>query len=185
MEIPTVKIAWRRETDAPTTLTLLSDGPEATFRLGEFFGKEAVGGEVIGLIGPLGAGKTQWVHGLAKGLGVADPYISSPTFTLVHPHEGRLPLYHIDLYRLENAADIEAIGLDEFLETDGVAAVEWAEKGASFLPPERLMVEISYLEGSRRKIALAGYGARYKRWMDQIKHSQQWKIIEEDHGSAA
>lgn len=163
--------------------TLLSRTPEETFRLGEDFGKRALGGEVIALIGPLGAGKTLFVKGLGKGLAIPESSISSPTFVLMHTHEGRLPLYHIDLYRLESKAAIEAIGLDEFVEGNGVAAVEWADKGEGLLPPESLKIEISYApvdpptgSGDRRDIILTASGSRYKTWIDQVRASEQWKV---------
>lgn len=162
--------------------TLLSDSPETTFRLGERVGREAVGGEVIGLIGPLGAGKSRFVQGLAKGLGITDRYISSPTFILVHSYEGPLPLHHIDLYRLESQSEIASIGLDEYFEGEGIAAVEWADRGATLLPADRLMIEISYrpapllqgVEESKRKVILSGEGPKSLAWLKKIRGS--WEV---------
>jgi tRNA threonylcarbamoyladenosine biosynthesis protein TsaE len=159
------------------TIMIPSGSAETTFRLGETLGRAAIGGEVIGLSGPLGVGKTVLVKGLAKGLGVTDSYVSSPTFILVHPHEGRLPLYHIDLYRLEKGSDAEAIGLEEYLEGDGVAAIEWAEKGHDFLPAARLLIHLHYQEGDQRKIVLTASGDRYIDWIDQVKKMLPWKEV--------
>jgi tRNA threonylcarbamoyladenosine biosynthesis protein TsaE len=108
---------------------ITSNSPDETFRLGEKWGREAKPGSVIGLTGDLGAGKTQLVKGIARGLGI-DSRILSPTFTLIHEYrEGRLPLYHIDLYRLDDAQQVFAAGLEEyFLQNDGVTVVEWAER---------------------------------------------------------
>lgn len=108
---------------------IVSNSPDETLRLGEQWGREAKAGWVIGLTGDLGAGKTQLVKGIARGLGIASR-ILSPTFTLVHEYrEGRLPLYHLDLYRLDNPQDICAAGLEEYFgQTDGVTVVEWAER---------------------------------------------------------
>jgi tRNA threonylcarbamoyladenosine biosynthesis protein TsaE len=159
------------------TIAVSSRSAEETFHLGEILGNGATGGEVIGLSGPLGAGKTVFVKGLAKGLGVTDPYVSSPTFILVHPHEGRLPLYHIDLYRLENGSDAEGIGLTEYLEGTGVTAIEWIEKGLDFRPPARLLITLAYGEGDRREIRLSASGTRYIGWIDQIKKTLEWKEI--------
>lgn len=153
------------------TLTFLSEGPDETFRLGALLGKEAVGGDVIALIGPLGAGKTRFVQGLANGLDVSESYVNSPTFILVHAHEGRLPLYHIDLYRLDSAAAIDSIGLEEYLEGHGVAAVEWADKGLGYFPADRLTIEIRYGVDSQREIALTGEGPRSQTWLDKIRGS--------------
>ena len=183
------------------TIVVSSGSAETTFQLGEILGRAATGGEVIGLSGPLGVGKTVFVKGLAKGLGVTDSYVSSPTFILVHPHEGRLPLYHIDLYRLENGREVEAIGLEEYLEGPGVAAIEWIEKGLDFLPPNRLRIDLHYKIGSsakeydlrevvggatkthgapngngdQREIVLTASGTDYIRWIDQVKKNLPWK----------
>ena len=106
-----------------------SKSPDDTLRLGEQWGREARPGWVIGLTGDLGAGKTQLVKGIARGLGIASR-IQSPTFTLIHEYrDGRLPLYHIDLYRLENAEQVVGAGLESyFYQSDGVTVVEWAER---------------------------------------------------------
>ena len=106
-----------------------SKSPDDTLRLGEQWGHEARPGWVIGLTGDLGAGKTQLVKGIARGLGIASR-IQSPTFTLIHEYrDGRLPLYHIDLYRLENAEQVVGAGLESyFYQADGVTVVEWAER---------------------------------------------------------
>jgi tRNA threonylcarbamoyladenosine biosynthesis protein TsaE len=109
-------------------MELISHSPPETEALGEKFGRAARSGWVIGLSGELGAGKTQLVKGLARGLGV-DARVHSPTFTLVNEYAGgRLRLFHLDLFRLESRAQIQAAGLDEFLQPDGVAVIEWAEK---------------------------------------------------------
>ena len=106
-----------------------SKSPDETLRLGEQWGREAKAGWVIGLTGDLGAGKTQLVKGIARGLGIKSR-IQSPTFTLIHEcRDGRLPLYHIDLYRLDTAEQVVAAGLEPyFYQTDGVTVVEWAER---------------------------------------------------------
>jgi tRNA threonylcarbamoyladenosine biosynthesis protein TsaE len=106
-----------------------SNSPDETMRLGEQWGREAKQGWVIGLTGDLGAGKTQLVKGIARGLGIK-ARIQSPTFTLVHEYrEGHLPLYHIDLYRLDTPEQIVAAGLEPyFFQNDGVTVVEWVER---------------------------------------------------------
>lgn len=157
------------------TIVVQSGSAEETFRLGALLGKAAAGGEVIGLSGPLGVGKTQFVKGLAEGLEVADRYVSSPTFILVHPYEGRLPLYHIDLYRLEKGGDIEGIGLEEYLDGNGVAAIEWIDYRPDLLPSARLLIALRHGDGDRREIALTATGAAYLRWIDPIKKNFPWK----------
>jgi tRNA threonylcarbamoyladenosine biosynthesis protein TsaE len=108
--------------------TFISHSPAETEALGEAWGREARRGIVIALSGDLGAGKTQLVRGLARGLGCA-ARVHSPTFTLVNVYSGgRLTLFHLDLYRLETAEQIHGAGVDEYLQPDGVAVIEWAER---------------------------------------------------------
>ena len=108
--------------------TFISHSPAETESLGESFGSAAKHGLVIALSGELGAGKTQLVKGLARGLGIT-VRVHSPTFTLVNEYAGgRLRLFHLDLYRLEALQQIRAAGLEEYLQPDGVAVIEWAER---------------------------------------------------------
>lgn len=108
--------------------TFISHSPAETEALGEQFGRAASRGQVIALSGDLGAGKTQFVRGLARGLGIAGR-VHSPTFTLVNEYGGgRLKLFHLDLYRLETAEQILSAGIEEYLKPDGVSVVEWAER---------------------------------------------------------
>ncbi len=121
-------------------VTLTSSNPDETRRLGEEWGRSATPGWVIGLSGELGAGKTQLVKGLAAGLGSV-ARVHSPTFALIHEYTGgRLPLFHLDLYRLENHDQVRAAGLEEYLvEPQGVAVVEWYERWEAGAPsPVRL-----------------------------------------------
>jgi tRNA threonylcarbamoyladenosine biosynthesis protein TsaE len=142
-------------------VTSISHSPEETEALGEAWGRAAVSGLVIGLTGDLGAGKTQLVKGLARGLGVT-ARVHSPTFTLVNQYAGgRLPLFHLDLYRLETPAQIIAAGLEEYLEKpDGVAVVEWAEKWVEKTPGgknyRRVVIEI--LNENERRISHEDFG---------------------------
>ncbi len=107
--------------------TFISHSPEETQALGEACGKEARSGLVVALTGDLGTGKTQWTKGFARGLGITERVLS-PTFALINVHRsGRLPFYHIDLYRLESKQQVLSAGLEEFLNPDGVTVVEWAE----------------------------------------------------------
>jgi tRNA threonylcarbamoyladenosine biosynthesis protein TsaE len=108
--------------------TYISHSPAETEALGEQFGRAARRGQVIALSGDLGAGKTQFVRGLARGLEIAGR-VHSPTFTLVNEYGGgRLKLFHLDLYRLETAEQIRSAGIEEFLTPEGVSVIEWAER---------------------------------------------------------
>jgi tRNA threonylcarbamoyladenosine biosynthesis protein TsaE len=114
--------------------TIISHSPADTFELGRQFAARVRAGDVVALDGDLGAGKTQFVKGLAAGLEHTGE-VTSPTFTLVHEYTGgRLPLYHFDFYRLESESEVLRIGLDDYLEAGGVAAIEWAGKFPALLP---------------------------------------------------
>lgn len=124
-----------------------------TIILGEKLGKLLGPGNIVALYGDLGAGKTVLVKGIARGLGI-NATIHSPTFTLIHEHPGPIPLYHIDLYRIDEK-DLDSVGIDEYLEGEGVVAIEWAEKIKSLLPPDRLDVELRTTNENSRVITLS------------------------------
>jgi tRNA threonylcarbamoyladenosine biosynthesis protein TsaE len=124
----------------------ISSSPEETFQLGKKLAQHLKGGEILLLTGELGAGKTVFVKGLASGMGIDAEEVTSPSFTLVNPHEGRLPLYHLDLYRLtDGVAAAAAVDLDElFRDTSAVIVVEWADRLGSYpLPPGYWLISIS------------------------------------------
>jgi tRNA threonylcarbamoyladenosine biosynthesis protein TsaE len=144
--------------------TFISKSPEQTQSLGEEWGRAAQAGYVIGLSGDLGAGKTQLVIGLARGLGITGR-ISSPTFALIHEYRtGRLPLFHLDLYRLETPAQILGAGLEEYLDRpSGISIVEWAERWFDETPnlkPARFRaVRIEIVNEAERRITYEDCGA--------------------------
>lgn len=114
---------------------------EETSRAAAEFAKTLCGGEVIAMYGDLGAGKTAFVQGLARGLGI-DRHITSPTFTIVNEYEGRLPLYHFDVYRIADPDEMYEIGYDEYIESGGVCVIEWAELIEELLPEGYIKIEI-------------------------------------------
>jgi tRNA threonylcarbamoyladenosine biosynthesis protein TsaE len=118
------------------------------------------GGELIAISGDLGVGKTCFVKGIARGLRLREGDILSPTFTMIQEHRGRLPLYHIDLYRLD-AAEIDDLGLREYLFSESVAAVEWFERLREASQIDRLAVKITYSGANSRSIEFIARGARY------------------------
>ena len=118
-------------------------------------------GDVFLLVGKLGSGKTCLTQGIAWGLGIRD-YAQSPSFVIMRELYGRLPLYHIDLYRLNHLEEIEDLGLDDYLYGSGVCAVEWADKGLELLPEEHLLIEISYLSDTERRLHLKPSSPRYR-----------------------
>ncbi len=136
----------------------ISRAPAETFKLGEQVGHQLAGGEILLLSGPLGAGKTIFIKGLAQGLGVNPEEVTSPSFTLVNPYVGRLPLYHIDLYRLEEGASAaHAVDLDELLMNEqAVIAIEWAERLRPYpMPSSSWRITIAGDGDEPRKISIS------------------------------
>ncbi|MDD6214643.1 MAG: tRNA (adenosine(37)-N6)-threonylcarbamoyltransferase complex ATPase subunit type 1 TsaE [Firmicutes bacterium] len=118
-----------------------SNSARETINIAKAFAKELKAGDVICLDGDLGAGKTAFVQGLAKGLCI-DEYISSPTFTIVNCYEGRLPLYHFDVYRISDSDEMYEVGFDEYVYGNGVAVIEWSQLISDILPEKRFDVTI-------------------------------------------
>jgi tRNA threonylcarbamoyladenosine biosynthesis protein TsaE len=149
-----------------------TSSPEKTREIGEALGKLLAPGDVVGLIGHLGAGKTVFAQGVAKGIG-AKGRVTSPTFTLIHEHYGRIPLYHVDVYRLTTPADVETIGIEDYLYGDGAVLLEWADQVLSILPDERLDVMIKRPENEEddnvREISIRPYGERYQHMLEELK----------------
>lgn len=131
--------------------SILCETPEQTIQWGRLIGEKVLPGEVWSLSGPLGAGKTLWVKGLAEGMGV-EGLVTSPTFTLQHIYQGRLPLFHFDWYRLERAQEVEDLGFREWAEKGGVVAVEWADKYPYLLPPHAVRLRFEPLGSLSRRI---------------------------------
>ena len=137
------------------------NGLEETKEFGIKLGQILAGGDIVCLNGDLGAGKTTLTKSIGLGLGVSD-YITSPTFTLINEYRGRLPVYHFDVYRLENVDELYDLGFDEYFYGKGVSIIEWAEKIEKLLPKERIVLNIEKgIDIDERRINITGYGNRY------------------------
>lgn len=145
-----------------------SHKPSHTLSIGQKIGKAALPGDVVLLIGNLGAGKTCLTRGIAKGLGVAEQ-VQSPTFVLAREMKGRIPLYHIDLYRLGNITEIDELGIDEYLYGKGLTVIEWADKGLSLMPPSNLTIYFETTGENSRLLRLEPAGKRYLDMMEEIR----------------
>jgi tRNA threonylcarbamoyladenosine biosynthesis protein TsaE len=143
---------------------------DQTQALGELIGSQLQSGIVIQLIGTLGSGKTCLVQGLARGLAVPREYdITSPTYALVHEYPGRLPLAHVDLYRIADEMDAEAIGLLDLMDDRTVVAVEWADRlNDGFWPRESLQIHFHTQDDESRCIQLFGYGLQISNLIKEI-----------------
>ncbi|NWF53984.1 MAG: tRNA (adenosine(37)-N6)-threonylcarbamoyltransferase complex ATPase subunit type 1 TsaE [Syntrophaceae bacterium] len=149
---------------------IVTDSPEQTQRLGERLGEILSGGVLIALMGDLGAGKTLLTKGIAGGLGVDDPgEVTSPTFVLVNEYRGRVPVYHLDLYRLESFSEVEEIGWDEWIDGPGVTLVEWADKIEADLPGERLEVRLQWAGEKKRRLLFCGRGRKAERIIEELR----------------
>lgn len=149
---------------------LITDNPEGTQELGRRTGEMALPGDVFLLVGNLGAGKTCFTQGLAWGLGIEE-YAMSPSFVIVREAHGRLPLYHIDLYRLDRIEEAVDLGLDDYFYGGGVCVIEWADKALSILPAEHLLIEISYLSALERRFQMTASGRRYEELVAQLQRT--------------
>ncbi len=149
--------------------SVVSSSPEQTWRIGEMLGARLKAGDTVCLYGDLGAGKTSFSYGVALGLQVKEQYITSPTFTFVNEYQGRAPFYHIDLYRLKSPEELENIGFEEYIESDGVTVIEWAERAEGELPEERLSVYLNFVNENSREIGFLGEGERYQKLVEELK----------------
>ena len=133
--------------------TLVSRSPEETQAIGERLGARLVAGSVVACTGELGAGKTCFLQGLARGLGVTGA-VTSPTFVLVNHYRGRLPVYHLDAYRTGSLTELVDLGLEDMLHGDGVTVIEWADKLLPLLPARTIHVHLSGLGDEPREIRI-------------------------------
>ena len=149
--------------------TFTTNSPNETLDLGSRLAGELAPGDLVALIGELGAGKTMFTKGIAKGLGVGDyDYVNSPSFVVMKEYPGKRPLYHFDIYRLEEKSFSETMEYEEYFYGDGVTVVEWADKVADILPEEYLEVRISYLDEEKRKFEFEGRGERFERMVGKL-----------------
>ena len=142
-------------------ITQHSVSDRETINLGQKIGTLLVAGDVVGLVGELGSGKTWFAKGLALGLGVSpNTIITSPSFTLINEYEGRYKFFHMDVYRLESLSDLLSAGLDEYFYKDGVVAMEWADRWPEILPSWWLKVELIIMDDISREIILSSFHPR-------------------------
>ena len=142
---------------------------EETEKFGLFLGENLRPGDVVCLNGDLGAGKTTLTKSIAKGLGI-DDYVTSPTFTIVNEYYGKIDLYHIDTYRLDDMVDVDYLGFDEYFYSDGVTIVEWAEKIRDALPEEYMEINIKS-QDEKRDLTIKYVGNRFDELKEKLDES--------------
>ncbi len=150
------------------TLRRVTHAYEDTLALAAKFAKVLRRGDTVCLFGDLGSGKTAFVKGMAKGLKIAPEHVHSPTFTLMNIYEGKIPLYHFDLYRI-GAADLGGLGYEEFFYGEGITAVEWSERLEDLLPRDHWHVTLEHAGEDKRKITIAVQGKSLKERFSGIK----------------
>ena len=157
-----------------TTFTWHSHSPEETFSFGEAIGRCTLGGLVVALNGPLGAGKTQLVKGLAAANATgAAPEVTSPTFTLVHEYPGRVALHHVDAYRLSGSRDLISLGFEEMIRDDSCVVIEWADRVDDAIPEDTLSVRLAHDPPTGRDITITAGGERSRRVLIELEAARR------------
>jgi tRNA threonylcarbamoyladenosine biosynthesis protein TsaE len=165
------------------TVKITSHTPRQTEQIGSLVGSMLDKGDVVALSGELGTGKTTLVRGIARGIGLEEGQVASPSFTLVNEYaggglpkgapsalaKGPLSLFHIDLYRLADEQDLIGIDYEEYLKGDGVVIIEWADRIPQAVPGEALWIMLRYLNSERREILLRAEGDRYKMMIEELQ----------------
>lgn len=147
-------------------MKLLLSSPQSTLQFGKQLGSLCEPGDVICLGGDLGAGKTTLAQGIAAGIGVAArEYVNSPTFAIVHEYEGRIPIYHMDFYRLNSSEDVIALGIEEYFYGAGVTLIEWFERAPDLVPDSALRATLLYRGATSRELSLS---CSTDRWRQRI-----------------
>jgi tRNA threonylcarbamoyladenosine biosynthesis protein TsaE len=153
-------------------LKIITNSAEETTYIGEQLGRLLIKGSIVCLSGDLGAGKTAFTQGIAKGMGVED-YVTSPTYTIINEYQGRLPLYHFDVYRLNDVEEMYELGYEEYFFGDGAVVVEWADIVRDIIPAERLWITILRAKDENsREIILEPTGEAYEQIMKGIEQHE-------------
>lgn len=148
---------------------LILNNINETIKFGTRLGRSLSKGDIVALTGELGSGKTTLIKGIAKGLGVKNTrYVNSPSFVIVKEYKGRIPLYHLDVYRLDDPSSLDTVGYKEFFYGDGATVIEWADKIRRLLPEERLDIELFVKSKNKREIKIIPYGVRYEELLKQL-----------------
>ena len=160
-----------------TTIALFLKDLEASLAFGLYLGLVALPGDIITLGGSLGAGKTTITQAIGQGLEVpTDQYITSPTFSLLHEYPGRLPLYHMDLYRLSGEEEIEELGFEDYLYGNGLTVIEWPDRLGTLMPTDRLHIDLELTSRSEnaRRAKLTAFGDSWQERVKVIHEREEW-----------
>ncbi len=150
-----------------SVLSRKTKSPEETKEWGRDLSKRLKPGSVVALTGSLGSGKTFLVQGICSGLGV-EKAVTSPTFVIINEYPGKTPLYHFDLYRIREVAEVLELGYQEYFFGEGITVIEWGERAEELLPEEHLKVQFFYQDETMREISISGRGKRFERLLQSI-----------------
>jgi tRNA threonylcarbamoyladenosine biosynthesis protein TsaE len=154
------------------TVSFASSSPEETRALGEALGRVLQEGDFVGLVGDLGAGKTELARGVARGVGIPDEAVTSPTFSIVHQHHGRIRLTHADLYRLTGPPDLDGTGFHELRDGPGATLAEWVDRVPGAAPPDAMRIVLVDTAETARELVVTTSGPRsehlLQRWKDEL-----------------
>ena len=148
-------------------LNIITKSPEETKNIGEEVGKLANRGDLLAFYGELGTGKTCFIQGVSRALKVKD-YVTSPSFTIINEYQGKIPLFHFDLFRLNNADEILELSYKEYFYGEGLTVIEWAEKIEQFLPKEHLKIAIKFKDRDQRLISFIPQGDRFNNFLEEL-----------------
>ncbi len=155
-------------------LTIITKSPEETKNLGKEVSKLTKPGDLLAFYGELGAGKTCFIQGISQGLKVKD-YVTSPSFTIMNEYQGKIPIYHFDLFRLDNDEDILELGYEEYFYGEGLTVIEWAEKIEQLLPKEHLKVDIKFKDRYQRTISFISQGDRFNKFLEELNRIDNFR----------
>lgn len=162
-------------------IRLKANSEEETFLIGKRLGQLLRPSMIICLSGDLGTGKTHLTKGIAAGLEIED-YITSPTYTLINEYKGRIPLYHFDVYRLENSDELNELGYQEYFFGSGVTVIEWADIINDVIPKDRLWIILHKIDGDKRRIIIDGAGEEYISLVEELKNLPDIKPFLDEGG---
>ena len=155
-------------------LIIITKSPAETKNLGKGVSKLVKPGDLLAFYGELGAGKTCFIQGISLGLEVKD-YVTSPSFTIINEYQGKVPIYHFDLFRLDNAEEILELGYEEYFYGEGLTVIEWAEKIEQLLPKEHLKIEIKFKDRYERTISFISQGDRFDKFLKELSKIENFR----------
>lgn len=154
--------------------TFTTGSPLETQKLGYEIGQLSEPSDLILLTGELGAGKTCLTQGICRGAGF-EGFASSPSFVLIREYAGRIPIYHIDLYRLDDIEEVIELGLEDYINGDGLCVIEWADKAQTYFPSDHMRIDIEHISQDERSFKLSATGERYVQLVEQI--TSKWNLL--------